>query len=548
MRQSRWIGACALLVAAAALLLVPGMASLGLSAPDEPRAAAVAREMFALPHGLESLVLLRLNEAPYTQKPPLYYWLAAAASSIPGEVTEWSARLPSVVAGLATVLLTLALGRRLFGARTAWLGAAFLLTTYTFAHLARRVQFDVLLTFFELAALAALWRMDRGAGSPNASRLAAHGAMGLGMLVKGPVGFLLPVLSWLGFLAMEGRLREARRAFSAPALLLSLGPILAWLAGAMALAPPGFFGTAVGGGVVSRFFEGTSHARPFYYYLYQFPIEFLPWTLLLPALWIVGRRQVFVAGADPERRRAWRFGLACVGVTLVFFSLSAGKRGLYVVPCFPLLALLCADALHGLLEQRTRPPRALGVAFGGAGLALAALGVWAWQAGEVAGADIPVALCAALLGVPTAGALGWRACVVRGGTRELGFVLAGTAWGVLAAAFWLLYPALDPINSMKPIARSARHWTPDDQPLALLGSRPMIGGLAYYAERPIEWIDDVEDVPAYLAGGGTTLITKAKKLEALGAIVPIEVLDRLREGDRAVAIVRLVPSRTETKR
>ncbi len=542
MENSSWNRARAALLAAALLLFLPNVASLGLWAPDEPRAAAVTREMFAMKHGAESLVLLRLNEEPYTQKPPLYYWMASAVSLLPGEVTEWSARTPSILAGLATLWLTLAFGRRLFDAPTALLGAAILLTTFSFAELSRRVQFDVVLTFFELGALAAFWRMDRGAGDPNRNRLLAHASMGLALLVKGPVGFLLPVLSWAGFLWADGRLREIGRIFSPGALLLSLGPILAWLGGAVALAPPGFFGTAVGGGVVSRFFEGTSHARPFYYFLYQFPVEFLPWTLLAPAVVSVGRREVF--GSDEsngDRRRAWRFALACLAVTFVFFSLSAGKRGLYVLPCFPVLALLCADALRGLLARSGAPPRWLGVTFGALGLALAALGVWSLTQDDVAGAHVPLVVSLGLVAIPVAAAVGWLRVVRRNRPLAIAAVLVLAAWAVLAVVFGRLYPALDPVRSMKLVAEAARRHTPSEQPLALLGSRPMIGGLSYYAEGPIHWIDDLEDVPAYFESGGVALITKASKLERLQAIAPVTVRETVREGDRALLIVRYTP-------
>ena len=103
---------------------------------------------------------------------------------------------------------------------------------------------------------------------------------------------------------------------------------------------------AVVDNLFGRFFAGTSHARPFYYYLYQLPLG-------LPALdaaragriaW-AARRSVFVARRATRSARAWRFLLAWVRRTLVFFSLSSGKRGLYLLPAFPALALLLADAL-----------------------------------------------------------------------------------------------------------------------------------------------------------------------------------------------------------
>ncbi|MGI9590320.1 MAG: ArnT family glycosyltransferase, partial [Myxococcota bacterium] len=131
----------ALLAGALALFLL-GLGRTDLWAPDEPRYAHVAAELFAMERGAQDLVLLRVNGEPYDQKPPLYFWLAALASVPGGRVSEWSARLPSALAGLATLALTFALGRRLFDARVAAWGTAFLATVFDFAFLARRARLD----------------------------------------------------------------------------------------------------------------------------------------------------------------------------------------------------------------------------------------------------------------------------------------------------------------------------------------------------------------------------------------------------------------------
>lgn len=527
----------AILALAALLLLLPALGSVGLSAPDEPRAAAVARELFTMEHGPSGLVLLHLNGEPYTQKPPLYYWLVAAFSIPAGDVTEWSARIPSVLGGLATLWLTVQLGTRLLGARSALLGAALLLTTYEFAWLSRRVQFDVLLAAFELGALLAFWRLDRGLGSAARNRLAMHACMGMALLTKGPVGFLIPMLVAGGFLAAEGRARELRRTISPAALLLSLGPILAWLSAAVALAPPGFFGEAVGGGVVSRFFAGTSHARPFYYFLYQFPLDFLPWTLLWPVVLWAGWRRVFVAGADAEARRAWRFLVVWIGVTFLFFSLSAGKRGLYLLPCFPAVALLCADSLRAFLAGRARPPRALSIGAAVAAALLVGVAVHFGRLGEVAGASLPRSFLALMAGAPLLAAAAWRLCVRSGRARAIPAVAVACVWTILAGTFTILNPALDPIRSVAPIAAAAVRWLEPHEPVALLGSRPMIGGLSYYARREVEWLDETHEVPGYFARGGRALVMDADKLDGVRAQVAVEVLERVREGERAVLVV-----------
>ncbi|MDJ0866140.1 MAG: phospholipid carrier-dependent glycosyltransferase, partial [Myxococcota bacterium] len=334
----------ALLLAATALLLFVRLGAVGLWAPDEPRYGQIAEELRSMQHGVAGLALLHANGEPYTQKPPLYFWLAAAAGAPRGHVSEAAARLPSALAGLALVALTLAFGARLLGGPSGLLGAALLLTTWSFCENARRVQLDVLLALFETLALAAFWRLDRGIGSRRASQIALHAALGGALLTKGPVGFLVPVLVMAGFLLWERRGRDLHRAFPWWGLGLSLGPVLLWVSSAVALAPAGFFGEAVVDNLLGRFFAGTSHARPVYYYLYQLPVETLPWFLLAPVVVWAGRRAVFAPSGDAETRRAWRFLLAWLAATLVFFSLSTGKRGIYLVPVLPAVALLGADA------------------------------------------------------------------------------------------------------------------------------------------------------------------------------------------------------------
>ena len=332
-------------LAATAVLLLTGLGWLDADAPDEPRALQIAEEMRSFEHGPEGLVLLHLNGEVYTQKPPLYYWLAVAAGAPGGRVSELAARLPSALAGIFVAWLTIHFGTRLLGSGSGVLGAAILVTVYEFAHLARRVQFDVLLTAFELGALASFWWLDRGLGRPRLYQALLHLCLGLAVLTKGPVGFLIPALTIVAFLLWERRPRDLARVFPLWGFVLSLGPGLVWISVATALAPEGYAATAVGENVFGRFFAGTSHVRPFYYYLLVFPQEFLPWTLAWPALFVIGRRQIFAAGADASTQRAWRLLLAAIAVSLVFFSLSSGKRGLYQLPIFPAAALLTADAL-----------------------------------------------------------------------------------------------------------------------------------------------------------------------------------------------------------
>jgi 4-amino-4-deoxy-L-arabinose transferase-like glycosyltransferase len=535
-------------LAAAALLLLAGLDAVDLWAPDEPRYAQVAEELRSGEHGPAGLVLLHLNGEPYTQKPPLWFWLAAGIGAPLGRVTELAARLPSALAGIALVALTGALGTRLLGGGAGLLGAALLLTTFEFAHLSRRAQLDPLLALLETAALAAFFRLDRGLGGRTANLAAMHAALGLAVLVKGPVGFLVPLLVVALHLVWERRAGQIARVLPPWALLLSLGPGLAWLGAALALAPPGTFGEAVGTNVFGRFFAGTSHERPFYYYLYQFPVDALPWTALWPAVLLAARRHVFVADPalrDPERVRAWRFLLAWVGASFVFFSLSTGKRGLYLLPALPAAALLCADACLRLLEPRTRPPRAFAVAAALGATLLTALGAAClaapWLPLELPQGFAPLRLAAfgaAALGIAAGAAVAWRlqARHLAPPAARLGIVVAA-ALGLELAVFLLVYPALDAGKSSRTVALAAARLTDPSQPVGLLGDRALAGGLAYYGQRRVSLLSTPESVERFVAGGGRAIVVQERKLSRVEAVVPVHVVARSREGRRALLVV-----------
>jgi 4-amino-4-deoxy-L-arabinose transferase-like glycosyltransferase len=532
-------------LAAAAVLLLTGLGATDLWAPDEPRYAAVAEELRSFRHGASGLALLHLNDAAYTQKPPLYFWAAALLGAPGGRVTEAAARLPSALCGLAAVWLLVRFGSRLLGPRSGALAGALLLTAFEFAHRARRVQLDVMLTLLELVALTAFWRLHRGSPNRTLDLAAMHGALGLAVLTKGPVGLLVPGLVIGAFLVQERRWRELRTLLPPWALLLSLGPGVAWIAVALALAPSGTFDEAIVANLVGRFFAGTSHARPFYYYGYQFPVNFLPWTVLWPlAGWFAARR-VFGSDGDPGRQRAWRFLLTWVGVSFAFFSLSAGKRGLYLLPAFPAAALVCADAVTATLRNGRDLPHWLARSLAAAALAIPALGLAAVLRGDIAGVAVPVGFVAALAATAGVAALAWR---LAGRSPSPGFARFGVVIAaVLAAelaAFALAFPALDPEKSPRPIAASAAALTEPGERIGLASKATLLGGLRYYGDRPVALLNGPEAVKAFLRGGGRVIVVPEEKLPGVTQAAPVEIRARVRRGDRAVLVVSAaVPER-----
>ncbi len=511
---------------AGALVLLAGLGARDFWEPDEPRHGAIAEELRALRAGPSELVLPRLNGEPYTQKPPLYYWLAALAGTPGGRVSEGAARLPSALAALGTLWIVYRLGRATFGAPSALLAAAMLTTLPAFVELARSARPDSLLVFFVTSALLLAWRIDRGAAAARDRRL-LHAAVGLGILAKGPVAALLPLLGLLAYLVWERRPADLRRFVSLDAAALSLGPALAWLALATALAPAGFFDEAVRENLLGRYFSGTEHARSATFYLWQLPVSFLPWTLawLLVA---VPRVRRGLAG-DATSASALRFLVAFVCVGLVFFSLSAGKRSAYLAPLFPALALLTAQVMRSAaagtdLGARAGRWLALAPAAAACGLALAAA--------SVPGLPALVAPCLMLsaiaLVLPWERAYGWRPLAARG------FVLLVAVETILHAVY---LPTLDPDRSIRAAAAAAGALAPEGTSIGLLRNGSLVGGVAYYGERPVEQLGSRKGVRRFLEKGGRVVIAEEQHLRELEALPTRVAFRQDLDGDGIVVVV-----------
>lgn len=541
--RQHWV----LLLAASALLLGVGLGSTDFWAPDEPRYGQIAEEVRAMEQGAKGLVLLHLGGEPYTQKPPLYYWLAALTGSTIGKVTEVAARLPSALAGIGTVLVTYALGRRLFPSPGAALfGSALLLTSFRFAHLARRAQLDILLGLFETAALFAFWRIDQHARAgesraPTGLVLLLHAMLGAAALAKGPVGWL-PALVIAAYLAWEGRLSLLRRLLPGWALLVSIGPLVSWTLAATWLAPSGFFTEAVVDNLWERIVDANSHVRPLYYYLYQLPLDFLPWTLLWPLAWLAARREW---RANREAARPWRLLVAWAVVPLVFFSLLSGKRGLYLVPIFPALALMCGSALEGWRSRREGPPKWVGATLAGLATATAAGGIIAWGAGGLEWDRYPG------FGIPPVGT------AAIGMTAAVGLIVGVAAWRRAHAApivvvistvlvlelvvFSVVYPGFNDEKSPRPVALLAAQLTEPGESVGIFDDEGLAGAILYYGRRDVEVLPRPQQVESFFDRGGRYIVLERWKLPWLEGIGRFQVHATTRRNKRELAIVSRVP-------
>lgn len=349
-------------------LLMMGM-GLGLRDPwpaDEPRFALVAQDMLRSGDWL----IPRIGGDLYADKPPLFFWLMAAAMAFMGS-TRAGFLLPSLLAGIGTLLLVYDLLRRLRGREVAFTGALLLLLTFQFVWQARQAQIDGTLCFLTTLSLYGLLR-HLAAGPAFGWFLLGWVAAGLGVITKG-VGFLplLILVPWVVLTALGWPARAPSRDarwWAAP--LCMLGAIALWFL-------PMMLATSTGGELleyrnnilfqqtVTRYTDAWHHKEPFWFYLLEVvPVLWLPLIALVP--WLVPRwRQAL------RERDTVTVALLCwVLLVLTFFSASSGKRGVYVLPAVPALAMAAAPWLPRLLRERG--PRLLGFVLAAVMTALAA--------------------------------------------------------------------------------------------------------------------------------------------------------------------------------
>jgi len=318
------------------LLFFHRLGDIGMLGPDEPRYAAVAREMFLS----GDYVTPRLNGQVWFEKPVLVYWGEALGYRLFG-LNEWGARFPSALAATFCVFLVYWCGRRLWDRSVGFLAALIMASSIGFFSFARAASMDMPLTACLTAALV-FFLVGMNEKEPKRRQwfYLFYFSLGLGALAKGPVAFLLPALSLFCFSAIRRAWGEWKT-WHPEGVLIGVAVALPWYIACTLANGYQFVQVFIISHNLERFAANVyGHQRPFYFYAPVLLLLTFPWTFLL----IPTFRRRFIRN---EQILIW-WAL----VPLVFFSFSASKLPGYILPVVPPIALLCARELL-LARSRT---------------------------------------------------------------------------------------------------------------------------------------------------------------------------------------------------
>ena len=261
---------------------------------------------------------LRLN------KPPMTYWLTALSFFLFG-VNEFALRFFQVLAGLGTGAVTYLFARKLAGETSAVFAFLALTLSFQFVANARYTSPEVLLSFFTTCTLY-LWFISYEKNN-NTLFFLALTFSAMGVLTKGPVGFLMPA----GIIFVYLLITDPKELLKVKYYLGSLYVLLTggwWFLYQYTTHREEFTKVFVKENIKRIY---ALEQDPFYFYLLDINISFLPYSFIfyLALFW-----------ALKNRRRTLLFPTVWFLTVFVAFSLVRMKIPVYIMPAFPAMAIL----------------------------------------------------------------------------------------------------------------------------------------------------------------------------------------------------------------
>ncbi len=424
---------------AALVALIAGLPGLFAMPPldrDESRFAQATAQMLET----DDLVVIKFQDQPRFKKPVGIHWLQAAsvtAFSAAEDRGIWAYRIPSLLGAMLAAAACAWGASALLSPKTGLLaggilGATILLSTEAFI-----AKTDAALCGFTTLAMAAVARIYAahlaGETVNRWTKLAFWIGLAMGVLIKGPVGLMVVMLSIAALWIWDRKAPWLKDLGWGWGVTVLAAIVLPWAMMITVATDGTFWSTAVTGDLAPKLAGGQeSHGAMFGSYALAAFLLVFPATLLLPS--------GLVQGWTHRKEAGIRFAVCWLVPTWLVFEILPTKLVHYTLPAFPALAMLMAAALQAPLGRISRVIGAVLSAL--AGVLFAGLVAYLYKAhGDPS--DLPVTILTALLFL-AAGVVG--AVLVMRKTAATALVAAGVL-GILAhgALVGLFVPRLEPL-------------------------------------------------------------------------------------------------------
>jgi len=326
------------------LIVFWGLGAISLTSLNEGRRALAIREMFTSGNWL----LPTLNGELYLTKPPFLYWISPSISCVFGTVNEWTLRLPSALAALATLWMTYRFTLKKFGAWPALFSAQILMANLGFAMLARRAEIEMLLTALCVGALfSALKYVEKP--EKRSWIYLSYFLLALAALTKGPVALLFVTLPLIVAAIWTKDVIIRQTLTSARGWVLFFVVALSWYAAVSWQLGFDIWATIAKRDMLEKI-QAEGAAKPILSYLGWIIVD----SLFLVSLLFIRPRALFKEFAG---RSDWAVLVTAVAVPLLVFSLFSNKHAKYLLPIYPLISILLGVQLAKIFDVSSAKTR-----------------------------------------------------------------------------------------------------------------------------------------------------------------------------------------------
>ena len=497
--------------------------------PNEPIYGEAVSEMVQRGDWLVPYV----NGIVFAEKPILFYWMAIVASKLLGGVSELSLRVPTLLAGIATVLGSYVLTRPYAGRARALATSIVCATLFGVFWNARFVQMDIFVTAATVWVVIAITRVIDHGAPPLRGFMLAGAVAAAGFIAKGPVAWICPALALVAYLAATRRLSAILRWEMAAGAATCLVVAAPWYAMLLSTGHGDVLTEVLFRQNFARFVNPWDHRAPFWYYLETFWVDMAPWGFFVPLAVSLPRK------GDGERRLAtlaWAWILSVV----VFFSLSRSKRSPYILPIAPAVAVLAGEVAWGsIVEQWSRRRRTAVVAILSAIAALFVLGggVVLVAAPRKLPAQATAAMLLGAVAVIAGALLAFDLLRARSRARAPLALATGTLALYLMAAGVTL-PALDALKSARPVCGAIEGILAPGDALVSFELWNWRAEYRFYLRRPIENVFGRDKLRQVWTGSQRAVVlVEADRLDDARQVIGTgEPVVTGRVGDRSVYV------------
>jgi hypothetical protein len=281
----------------------------------------------------------------YADKPPLYLWMVMAGKLLLGYHSLLFLGLFSILPALGIIYTMERWVQQVLSPGQRIMAELMLLTSAFFMGTAIVLRMDMLMCLFIVQSLYIFFKVHNGQGKPM-DRLLFPLCVFMAIFTKGPIGFIVPLVSITVFLWVKKQLKTMGRYWGFRSLAIILGLCAIWFTGVYLEGGKQYFDNLLFHQTLNRAVNSFHHSEPFYYYFLAIWYTLLPWSLLIIGVLAYGLRQKLM------RNDLELFFLVIALSTLLTLSLFSSKLAVYLLPAFPFMVYLSVIWLTRLGTSR----------------------------------------------------------------------------------------------------------------------------------------------------------------------------------------------------